>query len=651
MNFRSEINSLRALAVLAVTLFHFQIPGFGGGFIGVDIFFVISGYLMTSIILGKVTAKKFDLTEFYIARARRIIPALTFLCLSLVVVLALFLPPSEFMTLGKQSSASLTFLSNILFWQESGYFDSASEQKWLLHTWSLSVEWQFYILYPLCLISIRKLFLHTNLRWILLAFFLISLILAAALPARWFDAGFFLLPTRAWELLAGALVYFFPLYLTKHQSNLFAYGGLIILLGCITGIEQTNHWPNLSALLPILGACLIIYSHKKNGAIVTHPAIQYLGNISYSFYLWHWPSYVGLVYFELQNQPFWLLAGILFSVVMANISYRYIEQPFRKRKPNKIQKNNTPRLKAGVIYGLVWALVSISGTLIVVLDGMPQRLDKIIVLADKERLNKNPRQKECNVTVSNNPKSPECIFGEHQSDIGLIVIGDSHANATINAVAQATSMKGGVLYLGADGCTYMQQLTTSFFPACKEYNADIAELLKNKYPEIPVLVINRTTAAMLGPNENSKPSLSYIDGIASNSPEFTQLFESAYTQTLCALSQDRKTYILNPIPEMGIDVPQTLIKNKMSADHHNDISISLSDYYSRHATTLSLHQEVATHCGAKILDPTPFLCNREQCWGSINGRSLYYDDDHLSEYGNRLLVPLFASIASELDNN
>lgn len=647
MSFRSDINGLRAIAVLAVVLFHFKIPGFSGGFVGVDIFFVISGYLMTSIIFTKLYKQEFSLLEFYIARARRIVPALIALCTFLLILLSLLLPPSEFIALGKQVVSSLTFLSNIFFWQESGYFDSAAHEKWLLHTWSLALEWQFYILFPLMLVILHKLFPLSALRWLLLGAFICSFVLSAWLPTRWADAGFFLLPTRAWELITGGLIFLFPVTLNKPQSRLLQASGLALILASLIWIEPTNQWPSWEAAIPVMGASLLIYAHNAHSRITGNRVMQYFGTISYSYYLWHWPAYVALVYFNADTNALWLATSILGSLLIATLSYRYIEQPIRI-KTHTQSPAHLPWPKTGTSYSLIWALITISGAAIILLDGVPTRLDPIIVMADHERHNKNPRQDECNVRVSNNPESPQCIFGNNKDKVSLIVMGDSHANATINAVAEAFSQHdGGVLYLGADGCTYIHHLTTSFFPACTAYNEKITQLVMEKFPKTPILVINRITASLIGPNEITEKPISYINNTPNTAVEFAQLFNTQYINTLCSLTADRELYILDPIPEMGINVPQTLIKNKMFEKNNLDVSINLSDYEKRHAAAQLLHKEIARHCGATILDPTPYLCNKGKCWGSINGRSLYYDDDHLSEYGNRLLVPLFAQIAKK----
>ncbi|MBM3392738.1 MAG: acyltransferase, partial [Betaproteobacteria bacterium] len=206
-NFRADINGLRGIAVLAVVLYHFGVIGFGGGFVGVDVFFVISGYLMTKIILEPLSAQRFSLPAFYLARARRIVPGLAALCALLLLYGWYRLSPIDYKLLAKHVGSSLAFVSNQVFWKESGYFDADAHEKWLLHTWSLSVEWQFYLAYPLLILVARRLFGHrANFAIVLWMLFVASLAWSAWLAFANPSKAFFLLPTRAWEMLAGGLI-------------------------------------------------------------------------------------------------------------------------------------------------------------------------------------------------------------------------------------------------------------------------------------------------------------------------------------------------------------------------------------------------------------------------------------------------------------
>jgi len=460
VTFRQDINGLRAIAVIAVVLFHFGITGFDGGFSGVDIFFVISGYLMTGIILSKIEKDRFNIIDFYLARAARIIPALAVLCVTLMVFAWYFLPPYEMQQFGKHIFGASTFTSNIIFMKDSGYFDSAADEKWLLHTWSLSVEWQFYILYPLAVIMLRKCFSFAVTRWILVLLAVSSYLLSAFFPKPLHDAGFYLLPTRAWEMLAGGLIYAFSLQATQKTKTTESVGFLIIL-GSILFIDSSYSWPGSLAALPVLGAALMIISANEKSLLTNNPVSQYIGTISYSLYLWHWPIVVALNLFELKESAWGIGIGIAASFALASLSYYLVEQPWRKAF-------NTPRAQIFPVlgYASVAGLISVIGLGFFLLKGIPTRVDNLIAIADSEQNNRNPRP-ECMVVPSGNPTSPMCVFGEEKEKIALIVIGDSHSNATINAVAAATPKEiGGVLFLGADGCMAMMDLSTPYFYKC-----------------------------------------------------------------------------------------------------------------------------------------------------------------------------------------
>lgn len=206
-NFRRDINGLRAWAVVSVVLYHFGVLGFTGGFVGVDIFFVISGFLMTQIIVRGLQTDNFSILAFYLARAKRIVPALLVLCAVLLVMGWFVLPAPDYKPLGMHVLTSLLFVSNIQYWREAGYFDAASHDKWLLHTWSLSVEWQFYLLFPILLALLWRLYPGPrNTARLLLLLLIASLVLSVWLTLKKPEAAFFLLPTRAWEMLTGGLV-------------------------------------------------------------------------------------------------------------------------------------------------------------------------------------------------------------------------------------------------------------------------------------------------------------------------------------------------------------------------------------------------------------------------------------------------------------
>jgi len=265
VKYREDINGLRAWAVMAVLLFHFTLIGLPGGFAGVDIFFVISGYLMTAIIVNGHEKDTFSIWKFYMSRIRRIVPVLLVLITVLLMVGWFYLPTLDYKALGSQSIYAIAFLSNIHFWLSSGYFDSASHEKFLLHTWSLAVEAQFYILYPIYLALVWKLW--KSLKAVSIAIvilFVASLIINLYASSRMPDASFYLLPTRGWELASGGLVFL------AIKNNLFSdslknigyWLGWILIIGSFSFIFKDLAWPSYWALFPVLGASLIMLANK-----------------------------------------------------------------------------------------------------------------------------------------------------------------------------------------------------------------------------------------------------------------------------------------------------------------------------------------------------------------------------------------------------
>ena len=325
MKFRKDINGLRALAVVAVVLFHFDVNLLSGGFAGVDVFFVISGFLMTSIIVSGIEKNNFSIVGFYCARGRRIIPALAVMCLFLLIFAWLYLPPIDYHLLAKHSLSSISFLSNMVFWQEAGYFDASSHEKWLLHTWSLSVEWQFYIIYPLVLLACVKLFGYKSLRWLVLIGTLLGLALSAYASFKWPSLAFYSLPTRAWEMMLGGLAFLFPWQLSPKNKRAVELIGIIFILFSYFTLTGNDVWPGYLALLPTLGAYLVIVASTKQSFFTGNAVAQWFGKISYSLYLWHWPIVVAIGYFTFDNSyTIWL--GIALCLVLASLSFYLIER-------------------------------------------------------------------------------------------------------------------------------------------------------------------------------------------------------------------------------------------------------------------------------------------------------------------------------------
>lgn len=318
--------------MIAVVLFHFNPNWLSGGFAGVDVFFVISGFLMTGIISRGIEQDNFSILKFYVARANRIIPALAVLCLALLVFGWFYMTPIDYRTLGKHAAGSIGFLSNVLYWRESGYFDASSLEKWLLHTWSLSVEWQFYIIYPLILISVRKLFSVQAIKPVILLGTVLSFALCVYATYRWPTAAYYLLPTRAWEMLIGGVAYLYPISSSNRQKIALEFVGVVLIIGSYFTVSAETFWPGYLAIFPVLGSFLIIIAQRNDSLITGNIVFQKIGLWSYSIYLWHWPLVVAIYSFSLDAK--FVYSGMFLSILLGFLSYRYIETIRFKREFN-----------------------------------------------------------------------------------------------------------------------------------------------------------------------------------------------------------------------------------------------------------------------------------------------------------------------------
>ncbi len=338
MKYRREIDGLRALAVLPVVLYHADFAWFSGGFVGVDVFFVISGYLISLIILSEIKAGQFSLIGFYERRARRILPALFALMMVVTPFAWLVMMPHQFKDYAQSLVATSLFSANVLFWLESGYFELASELKPLLHTWSLAVEEQFYFIYPLVVLLVVK-YWRSALPAVLCIVLVLSFAAAHHLVSASPNANFYLPFSRAWELALGAMAAYFVLRrgLPNYRCNsLLAIGGVLMIVASISFLDADTPFPGAYAIPAVLGSGLIIlFAQPSNfvGRTLSFGPIVAIGLVSYSFYLWHFPVFA-ITRLWLNAEPSTPMYAVLIvlSYALAVLSYRFIETPFRNRE-------------------------------------------------------------------------------------------------------------------------------------------------------------------------------------------------------------------------------------------------------------------------------------------------------------------------------
>jgi len=340
MKYRSEIDGLRALAVMPVILFHAGFIFFSGGFIGVDVFFVISGYLITTILINDIEKNKFSIINFYERRARRILPALFLMMfVSSIFAWAVLVQPDHKKDFSQSLVAVSLFASNFLFWLESDYFDVISEQKPLLHTWSLAVEEQYYLLFPIFLFIVWRLGKNFAF-WSIFFLAIISLLLSEWGWRNSPSANFYLAPARIWELLSGSMAAFILQKKGVKKSQTISFIGLVAIIFSIFIFDQSTPFPSIYTLIPVGGTVLIILFADKEtitGRILSLNFIVGIGLVSYSAYLWHQPlfAFTRIMAVDGISSPTMLLLSTL-TFVVAYISWKYIEQPFRDK--SKISK-------------------------------------------------------------------------------------------------------------------------------------------------------------------------------------------------------------------------------------------------------------------------------------------------------------------------
>ncbi|RFS33835.1 acyltransferase [Acinetobacter cumulans] len=638
-NFRYDINGLRAYAVILVVLFHFGITGFAVGFIGVDIFFVISGFLMTSIVIKGLERGNFSLLNFYLARGIRIVPAL-FVVSTIILILGwFFLLPADYKALAKHTLSSINFFSNIVYWRESGYFDTDSHNKALLHTWSLSVEWQFYLVFPIIVSLIYKI---KRSRRFMLSFLILgtilSFILSVIITAKNPSAGFFLLPTRAWEMLLGGLIFFIPKEKVQCKKSLEIIGFLIIGISCY--IFSTNTlWPSYNAILPALGAFLILLAHQQNSIFTKGSIFQWLGNNSYSIYLWHWPIVFFLHYFYKNDDYVFIILGIMSSIILGWISYTYIENPIRKNL------SNLSRLKAYIVWFLSIAVLSFICILIFKYDGVKNRFSNEINNIINYTNDINPRRDEC-LGKQDDSQVKKCTYGN--GPLSLIVVGDSHASAMLNGVISSLPNNTSLISFTISGCPTVKNLKKTNMPeySCGERVKDIINDVKANYStDIPILVINRANAIFKGEPENDKSDqpIRYINSpsLEFNEDYYVQM-RNAYIDTLKDLATSHKVYITRPTPEAKKEISNLTAKILRYQLPTKDLTITWKEYYERSKQTWNAQDMAAQSSkNIQIIDLSKEFCDKKTCYFTQNNLPLFYDDDHMSWTASLKLTHIF----------
>jgi peptidoglycan/LPS O-acetylase OafA/YrhL len=629
MQFHKNINALRALAVISVVLFHFKVESFRGGFAGVDVFFVISGFLMTGIIFTGLQEQRFSLLGFYASRARRIVPALAALCVALLVFGFVFLPLDDYREAIRTIKSSLLFSSNFTFAKGGSYFDAPLHENWLLHTWSLSVEWQFYMLYPVVLMALYR-YLGAQRTKLALVVLAVSSLGASVLLTKTNPTfAFYMLPTRAWEMIAGGLIFLFPMQLSKRNSTICEGLGLLAILASVFCFSEQDLWPGYLALLPVLGTALVIYGNTQS-FFSTNRALQFTGNISYSVYLWHWPLVVLLYTCGLLKSWPHAAGAIVVSFVLGALSYYLVESRVTKVKSARkaIVKFASYALGAVALSAITSSVVKDHPTVrFAFVDlGQPAYSSKLY-------------SEEC---YPNNYKAADCKLGK--GEVTVIMFGDSHAQSTAAAVQMEN--KQAALSWARGGCPTLlsfEMRDKELERQCQAFNREKLEVLKQSYQGIPVVLFSRA-ALYSDPSRDNSYRVFFPEMKQQDNLSFIETYMTKYTDVVCSIAQNHPVYIVKPIPEMPFSIYKGLNLHRRLFQQVSDISAPLDEYEKRNRIAITAIEAAAKRCNATVVDPTPYLCPNGNCMGSKDGVPLYFDDNHLVDAGNEQLRGLFSGV-------
>jgi peptidoglycan/LPS O-acetylase OafA/YrhL len=633
MLYRSEVDGLRAIAVLPVILFHAGLFGFSGGYAGVDIFFVISGYLITRIILDELNARTFTIRNFYERRARRILPAL-FSMLTVTTLIAVVVMPSElFKSYANSGLTVISFISNFHFYSVSDYFSTAAEQKPLLHTWSLAVEEQYYVLFPLlALYAFRK---GKSLSAIVIALTLASLLLSQYMAFKGDSAAnFYLISSRAWELLFGSIISIYKfdqISYTRPVRQIASLTGLTMVIASFFCFDADTPFPSFYTLLPVIGASLIIIFADRQtlaGKLLSLKPIVAVGLISYSLYLWHQPLFAFLR-MKSSGEPSeaQFILAVLLTFVLAFLSYRYVETPFR-RSPKFKNKDMIQVAKR-------WIGIAILGFgFILATDGMQFRFSTEY----DATIEHNPKRKQCH-TKGKDYLRPEESCHYFNDNVTWATFGDSHTVELAYALAKKLEPhKQGNRHLSFSGCQPALNYNVKR-GGCHNWTNETLAYLEQEQSIKNVIVGYRYTGFLSKPDINNWLREPFRK---ETHEEVWEMYWQSLDEIISRLLKAGKmVYVVYPIPELPDHIATILTPNYLFVDDYTydkDKTTTVDAYMKRHAFILEKLDSLPFGDNLKAIKPLEAICSEEYCPTVRDGQALYFDDDHLSLTGAGIVL-------------
>ena len=664
---RAEIDGLRALAVLPVILFHAGFELFSGGFVGVDVFFVISGYLITTILIEDIENQRFSIADFYERRARRILPALFFVMLVCIPFAWMWMLPSQMKDFSQSLVAVSLFASNILFWRESGYFAAAAEEKPLLHTWSLAVEEQYYVLFPLFLMFAWH-FGRNRVFWMIVVMATISLLLSEWGWRNKPTPNFYLAPTRAWELFAGSIAAFVVQKQGVQKNDLLALTGLVAIVFSIFFYDDATPFPSIYALVPVLGVVLLVlYAHKDTFAakLLGRRSFVGIGLISYSAYLWHQPLFA-FARIRTIEPPSLLLMSLLSltSLVLAYFSWRYVERPFR----NRHWLSRFQILVSSVLLLVSFSMVGLVGH---INNGFPSRIDSSL-LSSIEQVQDTEltlRGIGCHLAGDLPGSLPNgCGVNLDRGDIDVLFIGDSHLDAIgLQLLNRFGALDKSAYALSYSGCVPISDLTRADMGKsfqCVEYNKVVRNFAHTNNVGTIVLV-GRFPLYLLGERydngeggvETGGPVVTHLNvtELHSESKNSVTRIENVleqYRSDIEDLTKNFNVVVFTPTPEVGWNVPNYYMKRITFSSEENHDEIVITHSYQRYLERSRLFNDMLdsiTSGNLYVYDISRVFCseNDGRCIANIGESLLYRDDDHLSYVAANIVADDFVDFYSE----
>lgn len=619
--FRDDIQGLRAIAVLAVVAYHAALPGVGGGFAGVDIFFVISGFLITGILRRDIEAKQFSLLNFYDRRIRRIFPALAVVLVATTAASVVILGPDDLVEYGQSVASAALFVSNHFFAGQASYFADASLTKPLLHTWSLAVEEQYYLFFPLLLFVISK-----GGRWLTFGVILalLGFSFATGIYATWrgFSEAFYWAPFRLWELFVGSLLAlgFVPALKNKVAQEIAGLLGLVFLAWTVFVFDSGVRFPGYAAALPVAGAALLIHAGPNTlvaKGLSLRPLV-FVGAISYSLYLWHWPILALWRYWNVYElEPWQAATAVAAAFILAGLSWRFVEQPARRRSPRQRK----------YVFAFAAALLALTvGTdrVVTAADGWPGRVSELSrQLAEQSGEDFRARRRyECFDADETriDPKDP-CVFGAEVTPT-FALWGDSHALAlsdglTDLAAARAKSFK----FFGMSGCVpIVHKEETS---DCGRFNSEVLSEIIGDPAIDTVVMTGRFYTAFNAAGLDSETA--------------------ALSAEIAALKAAGKKVILAyDVYRVGFSIPAMLAKIAAVGKDPFAFTYPLADYLGQQEFAIKLLDAMPADVTRVHLQQR--FCDDTKCWFGGDGFSYFYDGQHLSRYGSKLAAELFVDL-------